>query len=67
VRREAARLTIDVSPIRMAFMDPKEELPKPKTGADDPEEKPKKQLSAEEQMEQYEEALKETDWGHQPC
>ena len=25
------------------------------------------ELSEEEQMEQYEEALKETDWGHQPC
>jgi hypothetical protein len=24
-------------------------------------------LSAEEQMAQYEESLKETDWGHQPC
>ena len=25
------------------------------------------ELSEEEQMVQYEEALKETDWGHQPC
>lgn len=24
-------------------------------------------LSEEEQMEQFEEALKEADWGHQPC
>ncbi|MBX7208645.1 MAG: hypothetical protein K1X78_10055 [Verrucomicrobiaceae bacterium] len=24
-------------------------------------------LSAEEQMARYEEALKESDWGHQPC
>ena len=24
-------------------------------------------LSAEEQMARYEESLKETDWGHQPC
>ena len=24
-------------------------------------------LSPEEQMAQYEEALKESDWGHQPC
>ena len=24
-------------------------------------------LSAEEQMERYEEDLKESDWGHQPC
>ncbi len=25
------------------------------------------ELSEEEQMAEYEEALKETDWGHQPC
>ena len=25
------------------------------------------ELSAEEQMAHYEEALKESDWGHQPC
>ena len=24
-------------------------------------------LSAQEQMERYEEDLKENDWGHQPC
>ena len=29
--------------------------------------KPPGELSAEEQMAQYEESLKETDWGHQPC
>ena len=29
--------------------------------------KPAGELSAEEQMAQYEESLKETDWGHQPC
>jgi hypothetical protein len=46
-------------------MIPKEEQPKPEPK--DPEEKPKKDLSAEEQMERYEEALKESDWGHQPC
>ncbi len=28
---------------------------------------PKKPLSPEEQMEQFEEDLKESDWGHQPC
>lgn len=27
----------------------------------------KKELSPEEQMALYEESLKETDWGHQPC
>jgi hypothetical protein len=31
------------------------------------EEKPVKKLTAEEQMQQFEEDLKETDWGHQPC
>jgi hypothetical protein len=25
------------------------------------------ELSSEEQMERYEEDLKENDWGHQPC
>ena len=29
--------------------------------------KPPGELSAEEQMAHYEEALKESDWGHQPC
>jgi hypothetical protein len=28
---------------------------------------PVETLSAEEQMARYEEALKEEDWGHQPC
>jgi len=26
-----------------------------------------KEISEDEQMAQYEEALKESDWGHQPC
>jgi hypothetical protein len=29
--------------------------------------KPHENLSAEEQMAQFEEELKNTDWGHQPC
>ena len=29
--------------------------------------KPPGELSAEEQMAHYEAALKESDWGHQPC
>ena len=29
--------------------------------------KPASELSSEDQMAQYEESLKETDWGHQPC
>jgi len=48
-------------------MVPKEEQPKPGNAPKDPAEKPKQELTAEEQMERYEEALKETDWGHQPC
>ena len=32
-----------------------------------PMEKPEKELTPEEQMALYEENLKETDWGHQPC
>ena len=28
---------------------------------------PDRELSDEEQMARYEEALKEADWGHQPC
>ena len=28
---------------------------------------PSKKLTAEEQMAQYEDDLKENDWGHQPC
>jgi len=34
-------------------------------GAKHPEVQPA--LTPEEQMEQYEESLKESDWGHQPC
>ena len=33
--------------------------------AGDPE--PVKEMSEKEQMEAYEESLKDTDWGHQPC
>ena len=29
--------------------------------------KPVEEMTEEEQMEAYEESLKETDWGHQPC
>ena len=46
------------------IFDPKESKP----AEQDPQsERPKKVLSAEEQMEQFEEDLKENDWGHQPC
>ena len=29
--------------------------------------KPVAEMTEEEQMEAYEESLKDTDWGHQPC
>jgi hypothetical protein len=53
-------------------MSPKEEQPKAQsqsTGQSIPsaDAAPPKQLSPEEQMALYEDSLKETDWGHQPC
>ena len=36
-------------------------------GFADPEEGGPKKLSPEEQMAAFEEDLKESDWGHQPC
>jgi hypothetical protein len=49
-------------------MDPKDS-PDPKPAAEQTEEAPskKRELTAEEQMAAFEEDLKETDWGHQPC
>jgi hypothetical protein len=42
--------------------------PAPQSQSEQPaKEKPTKELTPEEQMEQFEEDLKETDWGHQPC
>lgn len=53
--------------------DPKDKKPEsipknatPPTG-DAPKVPPKRELTPEEQMALYEEDLKETDWGHQPC
>tara|TARA_A100001037_G_scaffold300456_1_gene328065 strand:- start:29 stop:169 length:141 start_codon:yes stop_codon:yes gene_type:complete len=43
--------------------DPKDKAPQPLAG----ESKPVEEMSEEEQMEAYEESLKDTDWGHQPC
>jgi hypothetical protein len=39
----------------------------PAKAADDSKASASKMLSAEEQMAAYEEDLKESDWGHQPC
>ena len=41
--------------------------PPPKPDEKPEEKKPKKELTPEEQMAAYEDDLKETDWGHQPC
>lgn len=43
--------------------DPKDKSPEKNSGAD----KPVENMSEEEQMEAYEDSLKDTDWGHQPC
>jgi hypothetical protein len=41
--------------------------PPPKPDEKPEEKKPERELTPEEQMAQYEEDLKESDWGHQPC
>lgn len=42
--------------------------PAPKANeAEKPAAEPVKPLSPQEQMEKFEEDLKENDWGHQPC
>ena len=51
-------------------MDPKDSIdPKREAEQNNPEEVPgkKREPTAEEQMAAFEEDLKETDWGHQPC
>jgi hypothetical protein len=51
-------------------MDPKEPIdPKRDAEQNEAPEVPakKRELTAEEQMAAFEEDLKETDWGHQPC
>ena len=47
--------------------DQSEEIPAGETEEEEATSPDGKELSAEEQMAAYEEALKETDWGHQPC
>ena len=48
------------------MFDPVNPPPPPEKTPPEPEPAPKP-LTAEEQMAKYEEDLKETDWGHQPC
>ena len=46
---------------------PRDDAPPPLTPAPAGEVPPTKQLTPEEQMALFEQELKETDWGHQPC
>lgn len=50
---------------------PSESAPEGPKGSQDvttpPPAEAEPRISEKEQMEQYEQALKETDWGHQPC
>ena len=45
--------------------DEKKPETQPPKNAPDP--KPVEEMTEEEQMEAYEESLKDMDWGHQPC
>ena len=45
--------------------DPKDKAPEQEQDSGAP--KPVEGMTEEEQMEAYEESLKDTDWGHQPC
>jgi len=47
-------------------LDPEKPAEEPANAGDSESTEPR-ELSAEEQMALYEESLKETDWGHQPC
>ena len=48
-------------------MDPKDQNNPKREPEAEGEAKPKRELTPEEQMARYEEALKEDDWGHQSC
>ena len=43
------------------------ETPEPTKPPEPPTDKPKPELTEDEQMAAYEEDLKNSDWGHQPC
>ena len=43
------------------------ETPEPTEPTEPPTDKPKPELTEDEQMAAYEEDLKNSDWGHQPC
>ena len=44
-----------------------EKKPEPRSLKNPTAPKPVEEMTEEEQMEAYEESLKDTDWGHQPC
>ena len=44
-----------------------EKKPEPQSPKKPVDPEPVKGMSKKEQMEAYEESLKDTDWGHQPC
>ena len=44
-----------------------EKKPDSQTPKNPTDPKPVEEMTEEEQMEAYEESLKDTDWGHQPC
>ena len=44
-----------------------EKKPEPQSPKKAGDSEPVKEMSEKEQMEAYEESLKDTDWGHQPC
>ena len=44
-----------------------EKKPDPQSPKKTGDTEPVKEMSEKEQMEAYEESLKDTDWGHQPC
>ena len=47
--------------------EPLKSAPREAGAPSDAEERDVADLSPEEQMERFEDALKEEDWGHQPC
>jgi hypothetical protein len=63
------RLTTRAGMAKLRIVDPQPEK-KPKVARPDAAEEKseqKQELTPEEQMARFEEDLKESDWGHQPC
>lgn len=49
------------------MIDPQEKVPSTESESDDSKPSATPPLTPEEQMAAFEEDLKESDWGHQPC